>query len=314
MFGIDGTKVNLPRPIMKDSCRMPGEDAHCPQGPVSCLYELMPRLPVDFGLHADTSERAAAILHLGALRAGDVVVCDRGCFSCRMLLAHLARGQDAVFRLKRNANARTVSFLAGCLPETVVEIRPDRRALARLKARHLGGAFGPLKLRLVRYSTGDTVFALGATLMEDDRVTVLQLAELCRVRWRIEEMHKTAKWFQAVEFLRATSDYGVLQELHVNFVMVTATRLMTNEIDREINASPDDRSPKRVNFRHAAAIFRNFEALALVQDDAVAEGVSRNVDDIAAFWQRERPGRSYPRVSFRPADKWAQRRRASATS
>ena len=209
----------------------------------------------------------------------------------------------------------TVAFLAGPLQETLVEVRPDARALARLKARHPGAAFGPLKLRLVRYAAGDTVFALGTTLMEDDGFTVEDLAGIYQARWRIEEHYKTAKWFLAVESFRSESERGVLQELYANFVMVTATRLMTNVIDAEINAAQDHRSPKRVNFKHAvAAVFRNFEALALVQAEAVAETVARIVDDIAAFWQRERPGRSYPRMSLKPARKWTRKGKSSTTT
>ena len=127
--------------------------------------------------------------------------------------------------------------------------------------------------------------------------------------------NKTAKWFLAVESFRSESERGVLQELYANFVMVTATRLMTNVIDAEINAAQDHRPPKRVNFKHAvAAVFRNFEALALVQAEAVAETVARIVDDIAAFWQRERPGRSYPRMSLKPARKWTRKGKASTTT
>ena len=315
VFGVDGAKLNLPRPLADAGYRTPGDHAHYPQGLVSCLYELMPRLPSDFDLHADTNERRAAVAHLRTLSAGDVVVYDRGYFSYEMLLAHVSRGQDAVFRLKANANAATVAFLACPLQETLVEVRPDARALARLKARHPGAAFGPLKLRLVRYAAGDTVFALGTTLMEDDGFTVEDLAGIYQARWRIEEHYKTAKWFLAVESFRSESERGVLQELYANFVMVTATRLMTNVIDAEINAAQDHRSPKRVNFKHAvAAVFRNFEALALVQAEAVAETVARIVDDIAAFWQRERPGRSYPRMSLKPARKWARKGKSSTTT
>ncbi len=97
--------------------------------------------------------------------------------------------------------------------------------------------------------------------------------------------------------------------------MVTATRLMTNEIDGEINDPRDGRPPKRVSFKHAvAAVFRNFEALALVQAEAVAETVSRIVDDVAALWQRERPGRSCPRVSRKPKSKWARKGKAAAAT
>lgn len=315
VFGVDGAKINLPRPLVDAGYATPGKHAHYPQGLVSCLYELEPRLPFDFGLHADTNERRAAAGHLKALSAGDVVVYDRGYFSYEMLLAHVVRGQDAVFRLKRDANAETVAFLAGSLDDRTVEIRPDGKALARLKARHPGAAFGPLKLRLVRYAAGDTVFALGTTLTEDDGFRVEDLAAIYRARWRLEEMYKTAKWFLAVESFRAENERGVLQELYASFVMVTATRLMTNEIDGEINAAPGDGHPKRVNFKNAAAaVFRNFETLALAQADALAETVSRIVDDVAALWQRERPGRSYPRMSRKPRNKWSRKGKVAAAS
>ncbi len=315
IFGVDGAKVNLPRPLVEAGYATPGDHAHCPQGLAGCPCELEPRLPFDFALHADTNERTAAARHLETLSAGDVVACDRGCFSYEMLLAHVVRGRDAVFRLKRNANAETVAFLAGPLDDRTVEVRPDRDALARLKARHPGAAFGPLRLRLVRCAAGGTVFALGTTLTEDDGFTVGDLAAICRARWRIEERCKTAKWFLAVESFRAESERGVLQELHASFVMVTATRLTANGIDGEINAAPGDGHPKRVNFKHAAAaVFRNFEALALAQAEAVAETVSRIVDDVAALWQRERPGRSHPRVSRKPGSKWSRKGKAAAAS
>ena len=48
---------------------------------LSCLYELAPKLPADFELHAHGNERTAALAHLAATAAGDVVVYDRGYFS-----------------------------------------------------------------------------------------------------------------------------------------------------------------------------------------------------------------------------------------
>ena len=71
-FAIDGTKMNLPRPLA---------NAHYPQGLVSCLYRIETKTPVDFSLSANADERAAARAHLDALSPGDVVVVDRGYFS-----------------------------------------------------------------------------------------------------------------------------------------------------------------------------------------------------------------------------------------
>ena len=95
--------------------------------------------------------------------------------------------------------------------------------------------------------------------------------------------------------------------------MITATRLMTSVINQEINGNDDDgaegRGPrKRVNFKSAVAIvFRNLEALALTQADAVAETIARMVENIESLWQSERLGRSYPRISLKPKSKWSRK-------
>ena len=103
VFAVDGSKINLPRPLLRAGYRLPQERAHYPQGLLSCLYELTPKLPIDFDLHAHGDERAAALAHLPALAVGDVVVYDRGYYSYRVLLAHAERGVHPLFRLQRNA-------------------------------------------------------------------------------------------------------------------------------------------------------------------------------------------------------------------
>ena len=98
-------------------------------------------------------------------------------------------------------------------------------------------------------------------------------------------------------------------------IAVTATRLMTNGTDGEIKASPDNGGPpKTVHFKHAAAVFRSFEALAPAHAESVAETVSRIVDDVPALWWRERPCRSHQRVSRKPGSKWSRKGKVAAAS
>jgi len=230
-----------------------------------------------------------------------------------MLPAHAVRGQDAVFRPRRNADAETAAFPASPLDGTTVGIRPDDRALARLKARHPGAAFGPLKPGPGRYTAGETVFAPGTTQTEGDGFAVADLAAIHRARWRVRERYRTARWFLAAGSFRAESGRGVLREPCASFVMVTATRLMTNGTGAGINGPPDDGHPERVSFRHAvAAVLRNFGVPAPARAEAVAETVSRTVDGIAAPWQRERPGRSCPGVSRKPRNRWSRKGKVAA--
>ena len=49
-FAVDGTKLNLPRPLVAAGYRTPSDNAYYPQGLLSCLYRLRSRIPVDFDL------------------------------------------------------------------------------------------------------------------------------------------------------------------------------------------------------------------------------------------------------------------------
>ena len=191
---------------------------------------------------------------------------------------------------------------------------PPEQNSTTLKWRSTGefyfGTFGEYSL-----CTANTVFALGTTLSEEDGFSVGDLAEIYKERWRIEEHYKTAKWLLALDSFNAETERGVLQELYATFLMITATRLMTSVINQEINGDDgaESRGPrKRVNFKSAvAAVFRNLEALALTQADAVAETIAPMVENIASLWQSERPSRSYPRISLKPKSKWSRKGKVS---
>ena len=78
VFAVDGSKLNLPRQLADAGYATPSEQAHYPQGLLSCLFRLQSRLPVDFDLVPHGNERTAALAHLQALAAPDIVVYDRG--------------------------------------------------------------------------------------------------------------------------------------------------------------------------------------------------------------------------------------------
>ena len=116
------TCLNLPRGLVREGWRTPVDGAHYPQGLVSCLYRLQSRLPVDFDLHAHRNECEAALAHLNALSANDVVVYDRGYYSYEMLHAHAIRGLHAVFRMKQKTGIDVDRFIHGNRRDTVLAI------------------------------------------------------------------------------------------------------------------------------------------------------------------------------------------------
>ncbi len=90
LFAVDGSKVNLPRQLQKQGgYKLPSSTSYYPQGLLSCLYRLEPKLPIDFELNPSNDERKMALRHLQCLQANDVVVYDRGYYSYPMLYYHL---------------------------------------------------------------------------------------------------------------------------------------------------------------------------------------------------------------------------------
>ena len=143
-FAIDGTKMNLPRPLAEAGYPLPKVNAHYPQGLVSCLYRLDTKTPVDFSLSANADERTAALAHIDAMSPGDVVVVDRGYFSFVLLHAMLSRGLHPVFRLPRKKGATAFNgFIDGGQDDALVRAVPKKTALRKLRAAFPGKRLDP---------------------------------------------------------------------------------------------------------------------------------------------------------------------------
>ena len=267
-------------------------------------------MPVDFDLHAHGNERAAALGHLPALSEGDVVVYDRGYYSCELLHAHAARGLHPVFRLKAKAGSAFDAFLLGDCADSVAEVAPGRDTLRALRAKYPGVSFGPLRLRLVKYTAGGTRFALATTLLDAETTRIEDLAALYHGRWGIEELFKISKGALSVEDFHGQSERAVKQELFAHFILITLTRLFANQSEDWMNRGRQG-GPKpamAANFKNSlATVARNIEVLLLQHATALSETVTRIVEGITACRQRLRPNRSYPRRSRKPVGKWSRR-------
>ena len=310
LFAIDGTKMNLPRKLVDAGYPLPNDCAHYPQGLVSCLYRLDTRTPVDFSLCPHACERTAALGHLHALEAGDVVVFDRGYFSFELLYAVLRTGAHPVFRLHNNSAGAFKAFIQGNGAETVVAAAPGPDARRTLARRRPGERFDPVDMRLVRCTTDSGAYHLGTTLLDAGRVSADDLAELYHGRWSIEELYKVSKHIIAVDEFHGRTERGVRQELYAHFNLIAMTRLLSGPGDKLLAQTREQgRERQRVNFTNAIAIVAaNLEELVLAQAEALAETVTRMAKGILKVRSRLRPGRSYPRKSVKPAGKWVRKR------
>ncbi|MCY4306576.1 MAG: hypothetical protein OXC62_17645 [Aestuariivita sp.] len=118
------------------------------------------------------------------------------------------------------------------------------------------------------------------------------------------------QFFRAIEALNSQSEHGIQQELDANFGRVMATRLMTNEIDAEINEQLDGqwKAPKRINFKHALTpVGQNPGMIMMQQVKGFLTMVIRRVESIAQSHDQESPNRRSERTSHKPIGTFERR-------
>ena len=314
VFAVDGTKMNVPRQLWAEGYRTPSENAHYPQGLVSCLYQLTAKIPYDFDLASHGDERKMALSHLQALRPDDVVVYDRGYFSYVLLYAHIKRNTHAVFRLKKNTYHVIDKFISGEETEKIVDIEPSPNRQKEIRLQHPDIAVVALRLRLIKYVVAQTTYILGTTLLDDVIYHTDDFSDLYHARWGVEELYKISKVLIDVEDFHGQSERGVKQELFAHFVLITLNRIFATKVEEGFSEN-EDLSPRKetadslqkfkVNMKNAlVTLARNLEGLFIRQADLVKTTVNNIVDSISRCRQKERPNRSYERQSKKPIKKW----------
>jgi hypothetical protein len=314
VFAVDGTKMNLPRPLRAAGYRSPSDNAHYPQGLVSCLYQLKTNIPYDFDLAAHGDERTMALSHLPALGDDDVVVYDRGYFSYVLLYAHHQRHLHAVFRLKKKGYTGIDAFIAGDETDKVIDIEPSITRQKEIQRQYPEIVFIPLRLRLIKYVVAQTTYCLGTTLIDEGLYRTEDFADLYHARWGVEELYKISKVLIDVEDFHGQTERGVKQELFAHFVLITLNRIFTTKVEADFSAK-DERSPPKetidhprqfkVNVKNAlVTLARNLEGLFIRQAELVKTTVNNIIDSLSRCRQKQRPNRNHKRHSMKPIKKW----------
>ena len=129
------------------------------------------------------------------------------------------------------------------------------------------------------------------------------------------ELYKISKRLLAVEEFHGQTERGVKQELYAHFVLITVTRLFSNQSEARINRTPrvDHKPQLKANFKNSLLLVaRNIEALMLQQMEFLTATVNQILEGIGGCRQRKRPGRSYERHSRTPEGKWRRRKPVKA--
>lgn len=336
LFGVDGSKFNLPRELILAGYSTPCDRAHYPQGLVSGVYDLLTGIPHDFDIVNHHNERKCAKKHLHEFfRQGDVVIYDRGYFSFEVLELHIRLGIHCVFRLQPNTLKEIEKFWDSDKSDDLVILNPSLEFAKAVRRGDVDAGLNPVKARLIKYVIEGVTYVLCTTLVNVEKYPKEIFPAVYHSRWGFEEMLKVSKIITGVEDFHAKTELGIKQELFAHFLLITMQKIIELQSHHEMmqdkkSKEPPKRRLKQVNNKqlpekkegdgiqvkrdekvkvNSKNCFLNFSWVLekLFYFDPVEfleKSISYLVQSTKKIYQKVRPGRSYPRESKKPIGKW----------
>src|SRR5438132_2460790 len=182
-----------------------------PQARLSVLYDVLNGLGIDARLCGfATGEQALATAQLGALRAHDLVLLDRGYAGYEFFARIAARGADFVGRCPRRSFAAVAELFArdeAGISQTVTLSAPASARAAGLPAQMT------VRLVSVRLCTGE-LEVLATSLLDAGGYAPDCFLELYGRRWGIESYYGVLKGRLDLENFSGHSVEAILQDVH----------------------------------------------------------------------------------------------------
>ncbi|MCK5666533.1 MAG: IS4 family transposase, partial [Thiotrichaceae bacterium] len=216
VFGVDGSKVNVPHELLLSGYLAPNKNQYYPQGVMSTLYHLGSGLIYDALLDASRDERALLLEHMEHLSPGDVLVLDRGYFSYLILSKALEKEIHLICRMQSgDVNKEVKKFWGSSNRDKTITYKPSLSTKYTSKKRGYDIELKPVQLRLIKYTINGETYVCATTLLDENYKTK-EFAAVYHGRWGIEELYKISKNFIDVEDFHSKSELGVKQECYAH--------------------------------------------------------------------------------------------------
>ena len=202
-------------------------------GLASVCYDVLNHLTLDSILASSkSSERELLLEHLDSVRAGDILVFDRGYASYLLLATLRKKGIHFIGRCQRNTFKESRElFTRNILSKTVgISFPPKKR-----RPNELADLPESVKVRFVRLvlQTGE-VEVLVTSLLDEDEYPQEDFYELYNQRWCIETFYGTLKERLHLEHFTGKSVATVLQDFYSTIFVTNLETLLTYSSQKEL--------------------------------------------------------------------------------
>lgn len=342
LYGIDGSKLLLPRELLKEGFKKEGKHMHYPHGLLSSVYDLLTGIPHDYCFVNHGNERACALEHLKKRTDPSLYVHDRGYFCFELLSTYNEANKNALFRLQKKTRIKVIDdFWESNETEKEVEVPPPEKLIQKVKKGFCKVRLDPIRVRLIKYTINDQAYILLTTLRDREKYPESCFKEVYHSRWGHEEMLKVSKVITGVTDFHSKTQRGIEQELFAHFVIITLLKIIESQAHHQIDKKMSDKKVVQKKLRRLTssvtektskqstsksvveekkevqinqkAIFLllswTLEKLVYEPVEFIRSTVDYIVESAEKAYQWFRPDRAYPRRSRTPPSKWWRRRK-----
>lgn len=250
LYGVDGSKINLPRELLKADYQTPGDHAHYPQGLLSGAYDLLTGIPYDFDIVSHNNERTCALEHLKQIEENSITVYDRGYYSFELLADHASQRKHAIFRIKRNMQVKEIdSFWESDETDKVVKLYPPKNIAHEVRMGRSNVLLDPIEVRVIKYTIKEYTYVLLVTLLSKEKYPLEIFPDVYHSRWGIEEMYKVSKEITGVKDIHSKTEIGVKQELNAHYIIITMLKIIEGQAHSRIIEEKKERKPPKRRLR-----------------------------------------------------------------
>ncbi len=301
LFGIDGTRLNLPctEELRKIYGEQTSQGEPQAQALASCLYDLLSGIIIDVRLErCRSSERVAAKDMIEAFDSNKITnpifVMDRGYPSAELLDYIIHAGHKFVMRCP-------TEFLRGMKlskQDTILEHRFS-------KLKHA------TKLRIIKVQLAtDNVEYLATNLFDSD-ISAEDFRLLYQKRWGIETKYGDVKNKLEVENFTGVLPEAILQDFYASLLLGNLACVLELDLHDEVEAAhskPENKYKYRINTNMVISELKRVFIEILITKSQVRKArlfyIMKNRLMTAVV--PERPGRKYPRKKRHTASKYPQ--------
>lgn len=298
LIAVDGSTCVLPRtPEVREhfGALEPAQGDACPLARVSQMFDVLNKITLDARIapHA-TGERELAAQHFAHLKAGDLVLLDRG-YPAFWLFAMIgARQAHFCARMPLGIWNVVDQFVASGRDEQIVTLQPSRKAVEECQARGLSTE--PLTMRLIRVEldTGE-IEVLATSLLDSETYPVTIFKALYHQRWPVEEDYQFLKCRIEVENFSGKTVLAIYQDFHAKVFTKNLTAILAHPAQKVVRQESQGKQyTYQVNMTNAFSKMKD-TVVVLLRGTHI-------LSILKALWQQMvttiepiRPGRSYPR-------------------